>query len=200
MPLIVKEEKGQDVNFKPSENNHLAVCVGVWDIGYSKTEFNGEVKIKQKVLFRWEVDEKITSGEYEGKYKCINKTYNLSFHEKSTLRKDLESWRGKFTPEELKGFDLEELVGANCMLNILYNENAGKVYANISSISKTPKGLEVFTPDNLYKDIVPEFVESYRDRNRASMTADENDAIEFNKKASAASEVNNEVKDLYNNE
>jgi len=41
----------------------------------------------------------------------ISKRYTMSLGEQSTLRKDLESWRGKkFTPEELQGFDLNACI------------------------------------------------------------------------------------------
>ena len=166
MVYIIKEESNNGVAFLPSENNHVAVCIGFWDIGQRRTDFNGKVKIKNQILFRWELDEEIEDGEYKGKKRCLNNVYTASFHEKSSLRRDLESWRGKLSEQErVLGFDLEKMVGESCMINIVHNESGGKMYANIGAISKVPKGLEVFTPDNIYRDEIPSFVEGYRARN-----------------------------------
>jgi hypothetical protein len=37
------------------------------------------------------------------------------------------AWRGReFTPEELKGFHLKNILGAWCMISVVHNENDGK--------------------------------------------------------------------------
>lgn len=66
-------------------------------------------------------------------------------HEKATLRKDLDAWRGKpFTAEELAGFNLKNVINAACILTIVNQEGkTGNVYAKISSISKPMKGMEI---------------------------------------------------------
>jgi len=67
-------------------------------------------------------------------------------HEKSALRKDLESWRGKkFTRDEEMGFDIERLIGVNCLLNITHNEVGDRTYANIVSIMPLAKGMRPIT-------------------------------------------------------
>jgi len=169
MALIIKEESNNNnsLDFLPSEENHVAVCVGVWDVGKQKSDFTGEVLIKHKVVIRWEIDEEITEGEYKGKKKCVNKFYNLSLHEKSTLRKEIEGWVGKIPKEQLdNGFDLDSLRGKACMLNIVHSESKGKTYANVKGVTKIPKGITVFEPDNLqaYLENEPEFVEKIRVR------------------------------------
>ena len=172
MTLIIKEESKNNIDFLPSEENHVAVCVGVWDVGRVKSEFNGEVKIKHKILVRWEIDEDITESEYKDKKKCINKYYNFSLHEKSMLRKDLESWMGKLTKEELsEGYDLDTLRGKACMLNIVHNEHNGNTYANVTGVTKIPKGVSIFEPDNLeeYKKEEPEFISKIRARNAETL-------------------------------
>jgi hypothetical protein len=43
----------------------------------------------------------------------VSKRYTLILNEKGNLRPMLEAWRGrKFAPQELKGFDLERLLGS----------------------------------------------------------------------------------------
>jgi hypothetical protein len=70
-------------------------------------------------------------------------TYTASLSEKAILRQHLEAWRGKpFTPEELEGFELDVLLGKPVMISVLHRESNGKTYANISSLSRLPKGME----------------------------------------------------------
>lgn len=180
MTIILKEEKGPVVEI-PSEENHLAVCIGVWDMGKQRTDYNGEEKINHKLLIRWEIDEDITEGEYEGKKKCINKFYNMSLHEKSTLRGQIEAWTGKLTPVELAGYDVESLVGKACMLNVIHNENNGRTYANVASVSKVPKGLTVFEADNLdeYMKKEPEFIQKIRDKFAESLIVEDKEVAPF---------------------
>lgn len=65
--------------------------------------------------------------------------YTASLSEKANLRKHLEAWRGKkFTPEELEGFSLTNILGAPCMLSVIHSDQ-GK--AKISSVSQIPKGM-----------------------------------------------------------
>lgn len=68
--------------------------------------------------------------------------YTLSLHEKSKLRPMLEAWRGrKFTNEELEGFDLERLLGANCQVQVCHNISSdGQVYANVQAVVPAAKG------------------------------------------------------------
>ncbi|MHA1379626.1 MAG: hypothetical protein ACTSRG_14730 [Candidatus Helarchaeota archaeon] len=48
----------------------------------------------------------------------------MSLHAKATMRKFLESWRGKkFTKEELEGFDLQKILGKPCQLQIIHSDD-----------------------------------------------------------------------------
>jgi len=70
-------------------------------------------------------------------------------HEKSNLRKQLESWRGKkFTDEEAENFDVSSILGATCMLSVVETVKGDKVYANITSIGALPKGFPKQTAEN----------------------------------------------------
>ena len=75
-------------------------------------------------------------------------TVNEKFS-KASLRKDLESWRGQpFTKEELKGFDLKNILGASCQLQVVHNVSDGKTYANIAAVMGLPKGVKGGEPEN----------------------------------------------------
>lgn len=133
-------------------------------IGTVKETYGQDVKEVNKVLIGWEVPEVMRQWK-EGEPEMpavISKEYTVSLSKKSNLRGDLEAWRGvPFTEKEAEGFDLVKLVGAPCLLGIVQKpsaKDATKVYNNINSIMKMPKGMSVpeqvhpskiFTYDNM---------------------------------------------------
>ncbi len=137
MPIIVSA--ASTANFDPAPAGpQSAVCSAVFSIGQEWSEMYQ--KLSPKVVIFWELAEKLT----DGRPYMLSKRYTLSFNEKATLRKDLESWRGRvFTPEELAGFDLEKLVGANAFLNVVHvaGKKDGKIRAMIGGIMPLPKGM-----------------------------------------------------------
>lgn len=127
--------------FKPiDEGTYIATCVRVIDLGTQVTTFQGADKLQRKVLIVWEVPE--VRVEFDGQEgpALIMKRYTASLSDKANLRKDLESWRGKrFTDDELKGFDLKNLLGHACQIQVLHS--ADGQYANIQTIMALPKGM-----------------------------------------------------------
>lgn len=122
---------------------HQAVAVDVVDLGMLEVSFGGHTKQQRKVRISWQINEDMSTG----KPFLISKRYTLSLHEKSNLRRELESWRGRaFTEDELTGFDLEKLIGANCQLNVQQVERNGKHYANIIGIVPLAKGMGKMEP------------------------------------------------------
>lgn len=134
---------------KPKElipaGNYLARCYSMIHIGTIEESFQNETKLQNKVRVTWELptEQRVFSQEKGEQPFVISKEYTLSMHEKSNLRKDLESWRGKgFTESEAENFDITKLLGIPCMLNIIHKSTTkGVEYAIISSISSVPKGL-----------------------------------------------------------
>lgn len=119
-----------------------AVCAFVNDIGIQKSDFNGKEITAQKVIVSWELSKKMD----DGRPYMVSKFYTLSLNEKANLRKDLESWRGKqFTQEELKGFDIEKLIGVNCMLNIIVTD---KGRSKVATVTGLPESLPHITITN----------------------------------------------------
>jgi len=103
-----------------------------------------------KVLLYWMMSECME----DGRPFLVTQIYTLSLHEKANLRKDLESWRGRpFSEEELKGFDLERLIGVPALVNVIHvkSKNDGKVRARLSSIMGLPKGM---TAPGIHPDYV----------------------------------------------
>lgn len=135
MSLLAKES-GSQMEFETVPAGvYTALCYRVIDLGTQTTEFAGEVKEGHKVMLSWEL-----FGEgarmTDGRPFSVHKQYKMSLHEKATLRKDLEAWRGKkFTADELSGFDVTNVLGTACMMQVVLSED-GK-FANVGSIMAT---------------------------------------------------------------
>jgi hypothetical protein len=150
MPIIAKDNGSGGV-FEPiPTGTQHAVCAFVEDIGTHEGSYNGKPLVRHQIVICWELAEKMTQGDNTGKPFMVSKFYTLSLNEKSNLYKDLISWRGKaFTDEERDGFDVERLIGANCLLNIVTTKKTnGKEYSEVASLSPTMKTMEKITPIN----------------------------------------------------
>lgn len=136
---IVAKANGDGKTFDPAPAGvHQGVCVDVIDLGVLDVTWQGKSKKQHKINVAWQ----ITETREDGKPFLVFKRYTLSLSEKANLRKDLESWRGRaFTRDEEMGFDVESVIGANCLLNIQHNEVADKTYANVVSIMPLVKGM-----------------------------------------------------------
>jgi hypothetical protein len=118
---------------------HQAVCVDVIDLGQQETTWKGQKKMKPMVRLIWQIDE--TDPE-TGRRFIVSRRYGAYLSDKASLRKDLQSWRGKpFTPEELKGFDLDTVLGVNCQINIIHRAVEGKTYCNVDGIMPLLRGV-----------------------------------------------------------
>jgi hypothetical protein len=148
MSLIAKDKGGGD--FKPvPAGTHVAVCTLIADMGVQPT---AKFKPRPQVYIRWELPhEIITWKDADGKENTgpmtIGQRYTMSLSEKANLRSDLESWRGRmFTEQELKAFDLKNILGKACMLGVTHNVTPNKTYANISAVMGLTKGTVAPSP------------------------------------------------------
>ena len=108
-----------------------AICTGLIDIGtHMQERYNKE---QHQVIIQFElVDEFYTDSNGQERRAKQSQFYTLSVHEKANLRKALRGWRGRdFTPEELKGFDLKNVLGKPCKLVIVHSESGKAVIDNI---------------------------------------------------------------------
>jgi len=135
MPFIVSEGS----SFTPCPAGpHSSVCVDVVDLGMVTSTFEGKPKTSHKCRIVWQVAER----KEDGTLFQVSKQYTASLHEKASLRKDLEAWRGKpFTKDEAAGFDVEHLIGVPCLLNVQHVERNGSTYGNVTSLMRLPKGM-----------------------------------------------------------
>lgn len=129
----------------------IAQCYRFLDLGTHTSEFMGDRKTRREVMISWELADELMS---DGRPFSASKTYTWSMHEKATLRKDLESWRGKaFTDDDFDGpnaFNTKKLLGAPCMLTISHETKGEKTFSKVVSIGKLLKGV---TPPPLYNKI-----------------------------------------------
>ena len=147
MSLTARDSGGG--SFTPvSPGMHLARCYRIVDMGTQKPEFQGQAKHLQKVMLQFEVHGEDDSGKplvtAKGEPMSISKNFTLSLAEKATMRKDLQAWRGRdFTPEELRGFELKNVLGAWAMITASKALGGnGKEYTNIVSINPVPVAIK----------------------------------------------------------
>lgn len=138
------EDKGGNFERCPS-GMHLARCYRIIDLGTQKSEYMGQTKYLHKIMLGWEIHGTDDAGQplkmKDGRPFAIFKNYTLSWSEKANLRLDLQSWRGKpFTQDEMQRFDLKNVLGAWCMLNIIERpgKNDNKMYTNVDGVTPVP--------------------------------------------------------------
>jgi hypothetical protein len=149
MPIAKAESKA---GFDPLPAGvHQAACYAVIDLG-TQDPGNPTFKASRKVMLMWETPHETIVVNGETKPRAISCEYTLSLGKKANLRSVLESWRGKpFTAEELEGFDLKNIVGRNCQLNVVHKPgkaDPSKVYARIQGVIPLSKGMAPVAPVN----------------------------------------------------
>ena len=137
----------------PPAGNHRAVCYRVIDLGTQKVEFQGDVKFQRKIMLTWELCDELMAahGDYPERPYTIHQRYTFSSREKAVLRAHLESWRGKpFQESDFGpgGFNIKNVLGKSCLLNVVHEPKAGKIYANLKAVSALPKGMAPGQPSN----------------------------------------------------
>lgn len=143
---LVATNKGKSIKPCPA-GAHIARCYAIVDLGTQPDSYMGTPKDIAKCRIFFEVPgETYVFDESEGpKPYGLSKKYTKSTSDKSTLRKDLESWRGrKFTDEEIKCFDITKIVGAPCMINVVHKaskQDSTRIFADIAAIMPMPKGM-----------------------------------------------------------
>ena len=137
MPIIAKNS-GTDFTPAP-EGLWPAVCIDVVDKGMVASK-NPAYPPRHMIQIRWVLDAE--PALESGLPHMAVRSFGLSLGEKSHLRPFLEAWRGKkFTDQELAGFDVEKLIGANCQLQIIHNLYQGKTYGNVQSVVSLGRGM-----------------------------------------------------------
>lgn len=147
MSLTVKA--GNESSFAPvPPGMHLARCYRIIDLGTQKSEYMGQTRYLPKVMIQFEVHGEDDQGNPlvtpKGEPMAISKNYTASLSEKATLRVDLKNWRGRdFTPEELKGFELKNILDKWAMITVTRSPGKdGKEYTNIGAVMPVPANIK----------------------------------------------------------
>jgi len=141
MSLIAK---GEGSSFIPVPTGmHLARCYRIVDLGTQESTYMGNVKQLHKMMMQFEVHGEDAQGNLtvtsKGEPMTVSKNYTVTLSDKSNLRKDLQTWRGKdFTAEELRGFEVKNVLGQWAMISVVETENNGQTYTNIANINPVP--------------------------------------------------------------
>ena len=117
---------------------HQAVCYRLVDAGTREEQYkDNPPKKRHSVFIYWELPEVKMADDRPF---TISKKYTLTLNENGTLYKDLKTWRGKaFTAEELKGFDLLNILGKTAQLEVVHSDE-GK--ARVDSVFKPDGGVK----------------------------------------------------------
>lgn len=131
--------KSESIWKQPETGNWPATCIRIIDLGTQEREYQGKTSYRRQSLIIWEIDGQVDD---QGQPITISKAYTASLGDKANLRKDLESWRGRpFTADELAGFDVRNLLGKPCLLNLIKVQGQKGEKVVIATISALPKGM-----------------------------------------------------------
>lgn len=159
MSLTVKDNGGDFL--PPPEGLHIARCYALIDLGVQVNQTFGNSS--PKVLIGWELMDAMME---DGKPFIQMQRYTASLSEKSNLRGLLEAWRGRsFSPEELKGFKLKNILSATCYITTKHkvNQQTNKRWSEVISICRLPQGVTCPQPFNkpIFFDLDEYTEESY---------------------------------------
>jgi len=130
----------------PDPDTYPARVYRVIDQG---SQANRKGDVKRKLMVSYELVGTRMSDEEDRPLTC-HSTYNFSMFyrgpkECSALARDVAAMRGKpfAGQEEADAFDLDDLIDLPCLLQVVHNESGGKTYANVGTVTRPPKGMEV---------------------------------------------------------
>jgi hypothetical protein len=168
MPIIATANESKTFTPAP-EGTHQAVCVDVIDKGMLPNQFKAGA-LQRKVDVVWQLNE----TRDDGKRYQVYKRYTLSLNEKANLRHDLESWLGRsFGRDDEMGFDVETMIGANCLVNVQHRTKGDKTYANVVSVMPLIKGMAKMGPLDYKRPEIKATTEQPSDDEPPPVTDDE---------------------------
>lgn len=136
------------------EGNHVARLYNILYIGTIETPYtneDGSPKYQNRVRLTFELPNELrefeTDGEKVKKPMVISKEMTFSMYKGSLtaqLRTASHALIGQaLKDEEAEAFDIDDLLGMACMLEIVHEEYQGSPYAKVVNYSSIPKGMDV---------------------------------------------------------
>jgi hypothetical protein len=128
----------------PPAGTHLARLYSIIEIGTQSFIWEGQEKKTHKVRLTWELptEMRVFNEEKGEQPMVISEEVGFSMHEKATLRKKIVHGMigTSLTDKEADSFDIDKLLGMECLLNIIHEEKPKGMFAKINSISTLMKG------------------------------------------------------------
>ena len=147
MAILASEDSGGEYEQVPT-GTHNAVCYQLVDAGTSMDEFQGTEKKRHFVYIFWELPDLPMA---DGRPMSISLKYNLTLHESGKLRRHLQSWRNRaFTEEELKSFDLTQILGTNCKIDVGLNSNNRAKVLNVFAADGGSKKVQTVNEQTVF--------------------------------------------------
>lgn len=120
-------------------------------MGTIKGEYKGTPTESYKVRISWELPTKtrvFKEGE-PAKPFSVSKELTLSMGSKSSLRPLVEGMLGiSFTDDDAKSFDVDDLLGKECLISLAHKESPNGKYVAINSTAQLPEGMTCPPPVN----------------------------------------------------
>ena len=141
MSFVMSTEDTGLQRVNPKAGLTQAVLTGLIDLGTQEETFDGITKKVKKVALEWKLPtQHHIFDEAEGPQPLmLFRDVTASLHPKATLTNIVTGMLGTSLPAE---FDLRDLLGVNCMVNVALVEKNGKTYANAASFSPLMDGIE----------------------------------------------------------
>lgn len=147
MGRYAKDSGGGDFEQAPA-GNHVARCYRLIDLGTQHGTFEGKETIRNQVMITWELCDELIE---DGKPFIVSAFLTNSLNEKAKLRAWLESWRGvAFTEQEIRGFDLNKVLGVPCMLNVIHNDKGRAVVTSVAKLPKSVTALDLINQKSAF--------------------------------------------------
>lgn len=132
----------------PPAGTHVARLIQIVYLGTQHSEQYGDTF---RVRLTWELpNEKAVFKEgEEPKPFVVSKETSLSMGKKSTLRPIIEGIIGvSLTDEEAYGFDVDDVLGKDCMVSITIDEGESGKYVKVNTVAPLLKGVVCPPPVN----------------------------------------------------
>src|SRR4030081_3124464 len=139
---LTPAKKGKSFDPVPA-GNHVARLYEIIHIGTIPTTWQGQEKMTDKIRLTFELcNEKKEFKEGEKPF-SISREFTYSWGTKGNLRPFVEGFIGtKLHDDEAYTFNLEDLLGDVCLLNVVHTEKDGNTYSNIQGASPLPKSMK----------------------------------------------------------
>lgn len=115
---------------------YFAVCTIVADLG---DQYSDKYKnVNRQLVLGFDIPSETVEIDGEQKPRQLSRRFTFSYTKKSNLFKTLSGWLGITSEDEIADFDLFELAGKGCQVQVTVNENNKN---NVNALLALPRGV-----------------------------------------------------------